>query len=119
MSQFPTLSKKEDSRYFDIEHEDPAVRSEMEGGYVQSRPRHTRKPRRTITTGFTDLPQADVDTLEAFWDEVKGGSSAFSYTLPTTGEILTVRFKSRLKPKYAGMGGVHRYNVSDIVLEEV
>lgn len=113
------LQSKQDSKHFSIEREDPSMSNDMEGGYVISRARFTRPPRRKFTTGFTDLSQAEYDQLDQFFAGVKGGSEMFEWTIPTTGEVCTVRFKGTLKGEYAGMGGNHRYNVSEINLEEV
>lgn len=38
MANFPTLGGKEDASKFGFESEDVGIRSEMEGGYVLTRP---------------------------------------------------------------------------------
>lgn len=117
MADFP-LEGQQDSKYYGVEAEDPAVRSDMEGGYVASRPRFTRTPRKTFTTGFTSISNADRATLEAFWDAKKGGAVVFTWLNPVDGTTHTVRFKEPMTFKYAGLGGVHLWNVTSIVLEE-
>lgn len=117
MTSFP-LATKQDAEQFGFEQEDVGIRSEMEGGYVLTRPRHTRAPRRTWSTGFTDLSDADKQTFEAFLNEY-GTYKAFSYTLPTTATTVNVRFKQMPKYEYKGFGTNLRWNIKDIMLEEV
>lgn len=117
MVAFP-LATKQDSAKFGFEQEDVGLRSEMEGGYVLSRPRHTRNPRRTWTTGFTDLSNTDKGTFETFVND-HGTYKAFDYTLPVVGTIISCRFKTIPKYEYAGFGTNMRWNINDIVIEEV
>lgn len=117
MVAFP-LATKQDSAKFGFEQEDVGIRSEMEGGYVLTRPRHTRTPRRTWTTGFTDLSNTDKTTFEDFVKTV-GTYEAFDYNLPVVGTLVNVRLKTIPKYEYAGFGTNMRWNISDIVLEEV
>jgi hypothetical protein len=117
LSDFP-LADKQDSSKFGFEQEDVGIRSEMEGGYVLTRPRHNRNPRRTWHTGFSDLSNIDKLTLETFID-AQGTYLAFNYTLPVTGDIINVRFKQMPKFEYKGFGANLRWDVSDILLEEV
>lgn len=119
MANFPTLSKKQDSKYFSVTSEDPAMRTEMEGGYVATRPRHTRAPRQTYTTGFTDISEVDRLALKAFWDARHGGSESFVWTNPVTTVATTVRFSGPLDFKYKGFGGNHRWDITNIKLEDV
>lgn len=119
MAYFPTLSKKEDSSYFTESREDPTIRSKMDGGYMVTRPRHTRTPRRLITTGFTDLPDSDKQALESFYIAVAGGSSIFTYIHPVSGEEIYVRFAAPFTFSYAGVGEAKRWDVRDIKMEEV
>lgn len=117
MAVFPTLSINP-SRPLDEVREDNVIRSNVEGGYEQTRPRFTRL-RRTWTLKYEFLTQTDKDTLDTFLTTVKGGSDAFSWTHPTTSQTHNVRFT---KPptfslvKYAG--GSHRYDTT-IELREV
>jgi phage-related protein len=119
MTDFPsTLAGKQDSAKFGFEQENVGIRSEMEGGYVLTRPRHTRTPRRTWKTGFTNLSDAEKTTLETFINQ-QGTYKAFNYTLPVSGTIVNVRFKDMPKFEYHGMGTNLRWDVNDIMLEEV
>jgi phage-related protein len=119
MADFPTLSTKEDSRHFKVTQEDTAMRTNMEGGYVVTRPRHTRAPRKTYTTGFTDISGVDAQTLLDFWDQVRGGSEAFYYTHPISQQRILVRFAKEIDFKYVGMGETPLWNATNITLEEV
>lgn len=117
-AQFPPAGLKEDSKYFSIVKEDKAIKSESDGGYVYSRPRHARMPRRTFSTGFTNLSQAQWLALSRFID-TKGCFAIFTYKAPNTGEMIDVRFAAIPTEKYTGIGGIHKYDVTDIKLAEV
>ena len=116
MAAFP-LASKQDAAKFGFAQEDTGMRSEMEGGYVLTRPRHTRSPRRTWTTGFTDLNNADKATFEAFF-AAHGTYKAFDYTLPVEGLLINVRFAEVPKYDYQGFGDNLRWNI-ECKIEEV
>jgi len=115
---FPTLSTGQDSRHYTMTQEDPAIKSEMEGGYVVSRPRHTRKPRKKFTGGFTEIRDADKALLEAFYDTVRGGSLIFDWTDPQsamnggTPKVYQVRFEGELRFTYKGIGPTKLWDVT-------
>lgn len=113
------FTAKEDSAQFSEEKVNPAIRKEFEGGFVVTRPRYTRAPVRKITTGYTGISETDYRILKAFWDRKRGGSVSFTYTHPTSGETLTVRFAETLKASYAGMGLTRLWDVHGITLETV
>ena len=117
MAIFP-LASKQDAAKFGFEQEDVGIRAEMEGGYVLTRPRHTRNPRRTWKTGFTDLSNTDKQTFEAFI-VAQGTYKAFDYTIPVEGTVVNVRFKEVPKYEYKGFGTNLRWDINDIMLEEV
>jgi hypothetical protein len=72
------ISRQPDRKFWWLQKEDPAIRTDMEGGYVASRPRHNRDPlRRTWTFGYTDIDATDRAALENFWDSQKGGSKVW------------------------------------------
>lgn len=121
MSDFPPpgLEGEEDSSKFSITREDPTVRTNTDGGYIYTRPRYTRTPSRTFTTGFTFVTEEQRQILEAFWNAQRGGSDAFTYTLPTTGVESIVRFKGPYRERYVGIGPNFRWNIEDVTLEEV
>jgi phage-related protein len=114
-----TTGEEQDSKKFSQELEDPSMQSELEGGYVVSRARHTRAPRRTWSSGFTYIKQAGKAELEAFWNEVRGGSVIFQWRNPQDGQDYLVRFKggSSLKFTYVGAGTNYRWDVGFTVEE--
>ena len=118
MLDFPQ-QERQDSRFYTVEQEDQAIRTEMEGGYVYSRPRHTRLPRKTYTTGFTSIDDAAKVEIETFYQTVRGGSDAFNWKDPITGDVKTVRLKSPISFSYVGLNGVHLWDITKIELEEV
>lgn len=122
MADFPTLSIGFDASSFSQDRENPVVSGgEMEGGYVITRPRHTRRPRYTFRFKFTDISEADRIELDQFWDDHKGGSLAFNWTHPTTETVYNVRFDEKMKLKFnrTGYGTNHRWDTDEIVLVEV
>jgi hypothetical protein len=120
---FPALTAlgfiaKEDSAAFDHQMVDPAIKKEIEGGFVISRRRFTR----TVwiySTGFTDITQADKLLWDQFLASVGGGSASFMYTDPTTSASMAVRFKEIPVAKYAGLGTNFRWDIKPIKLETV
>lgn len=108
------LGDQIDSSKFQQERENPALASKMDGGYVVTRPRHTRRPRRTFTAGFTDMPQAQKDQFDAFFDSVHGGSDLFYFIHPVNQEQIVVRFTTdtTLPWTYTGAGGHFIWNVT-------
>lgn len=121
---FPELNAlgftaSEDSKYFDETQADPAIRKEFDGGFVSTRPRFTRAPPRQITTGFTDINNANKELLFDLYDLARGGSAAVAYIHPVSGETLSVRITKPIKAKYVGMGGNHRWDVASIQLETI
>ena len=121
MTTWPILSKGEDAKYYGVEYEDVTIAAEMEGGYVVTRPRHTRKPRRTWTTGYSSISQSDLTIWETFFDSIRGGSLAFDWTNPVTSVVHSVRLKAGEMPRieYRGAGTNYRYDITNIKLEEV
>ena len=120
MTFFPAdLAPKQDAKYFAEKMKDAAIRHEMDGGYTVTRARFTRAPRRTFTTGFSAISNADKSTLTVFYRQMKGGSEAFLWTHPISNEIINVRFVGDLEAKYAGVGQTPLWDVTNIQLEEV
>lgn len=118
MANFPTFNDSEDASKYGFEVEDVGMRSDMEGGYVISRPRHTRTPRRTWQTGFTDLSNDEYLEFLDFWND-HGTYKAFTYAVKTSTEEVNVRFAQKPEFKYAGVGANYRWNIEGIKLEEV
>ena len=121
MADFPTvaLAGLEDSKHFIEDVADPAKRQEVDGGYTVTRPRYTRLPRKTWTTGFTDLTTAEKDSYVSFWESKKGGADSFSYLNPADAATYTVRFKQKATIKYSGMGSLRRWEITGVMLEQV
>ena len=113
------FAETEDSQYFEESSTDPTLRLETDGGYVLTRPRFTRKPRKLITTGFSFISESSKNIIQAYYDAKRGGSESFPYLHPTTGVTLTVRFKSPPKFKYVGFGYLRAWDVKSIELEQV
>lgn len=112
------LESQQDAAKFGFEQEDVGIRSEMEGGYVLTRARHTRTPRRTWKTGFTNIEDDDKEIFETFFN-AKGTFLSFTYQVPVNLEIVTVRFKTVPKYEYKGIGDNFRWDINEIYLEEV
>lgn len=121
MADFPTVALDgiEDSKYFSVSQADPVKRAEVDGGYTVTRPRYTRLPRKTWTTGFSDLTDAEKDSFATFWDLKMGGADSFTYLNPADAVTYTVRFKGMPKIKYVGMASLRRWEITDITLEQV
>lgn len=121
MADFPPsgMTAKEDSRYRTQKQADPVLRSETDGGYVITRPRYTRAPRKTFTTGFTSVSQADKVLMESFWDSHKGGALSFTWADPVTTTVYTVRFMGQPEYKYVGMKTTYLWDITNVVLEQV
>lgn len=108
-----TMSQGQDSAQYSVETEDPSTKSPLEGGYVSSRAKHTRTPRKTFTSGFTMLKNADRAILDTFYGTtVKGGSVIFDWTDPASTVVYQVRFTDKLKYKYTGIGASQRWDVA-------
>jgi len=121
MTNFPTveLAGLEDSKHFGVSQADPVKRAEIDGGYAVTRPRYTRLPRKTWTTGFSDLTDAQKDSFTTFWDAHMGGSDSFTYLNPADAVTYTVRFKGQPKIDYVGMAALRRWEIKGITLEQV
>lgn len=116
---FPVnLAAIQDSQHFGIDYEDKGLKGETDGGYVLSRPRHTRPPRKTFKTGFTEITQAQMNELEAFYEQV-GTYLKFNYTHPVKKTVHEVRFGKNFSAKYKGIGSTSLWNITDIELKEV
>jgi phage-related protein len=109
----------QDSSKYGVQQENTAVATSAEGGYVSTRPRHTRRPRKTFTSGFTALNEAQKTALQAFFDSCYGGSLIFNWTNPTDKTVVAVRFTTdtQLQFSYSGYGGTNLYDVSFKVQE--
>ena len=95
MPAFPTLTTKP---IFPIpeQKEDSVIKSDIEGGYQNTRQRFTRI-RRNFEIKYTNLSTSEKGTLDAFIDTVKGGADSFTWTHPMTSTSYTVRFQTTIK----------------------
>lgn len=97
--------------------EDTTHRTSLEGGYVATRPKHTRAPRRMWKQGYRDLHPADKVVLDDFFDEVTG-AQIFTWVNPENGLTYYVRFKAAgFSWTYVGVGTTKRWNC-DYELEQ-
>ena len=108
---FPTLSQGQDSKQFSMVQEDPTLSSPVEGGYVITRARHTRTPRKTFTSGFTGIGAADKALLEAFLNTVRVGSVIFDWTNPEDSAVYQVRFTKPVTFRYVGIRDTRLWDV--------
>lgn len=109
---FPILTERPDTKLYGVEFEDQSTGSKMDGGYVVTRPKHTRSPRRTFSTGYTMLKPIDRAALDTFYRTVFGGSVIFDWIDPMTSVVYQVRFTSKLAYKYSGVGTTQRWDIS-------
>lgn len=112
---FPSLVLKNgglDSQQYSVTLEDPSISTKIEGGYVVSRAKHTRAPRRTFAIVYKAISDADKAAISAFYDSVRGGSTIFDWADPSSGAILQVRFQGELTLSYVGMGKTKLWNLS-------
>lgn len=116
---FPTLPSgalpsgvKPDSSNHGEQLEDPSMRAQLEGGYVFTRARHTRAPRTTWPVKYTEIHQADKNTLKDFWTVTKGGALIFDWVNPEDGLTYQVRFKEPMAFSYKGIGTTKLWDCS-------
>ena len=108
-----------DSASYSVMQENPAIKTEMEGGYMTSRPRFTRTPRKTFTLAWKAMLNTDKIILDAFWNTNKGSSDSFIWRDPVLDVDFTVRFKGdNLNFKYVGLGATRLWDIQ-ITLEQV
>lgn len=115
---FPArLAKIQDSKFFSVEQEDNAIKGETDGGYINARPRHTRRPRKTFTTGYTDIAHADYLLAIEFYNQV-GTWKVFTYVDRTTNVTYRVRFDKPPKWTWGGVGVAKFWTSASITLKE-
>jgi hypothetical protein len=116
------ISGHDSAKFSETHRADPAVGFETEGGWVLSRARFTRRPPVIYTLGFTDLSNGDKRALENLYNDARGSSEIISGWLhPISGDATPVRFVQGSVPnyQYKGFRGIHRWNVSAFMIEEV
>ncbi len=112
-----SLAKAQDSKYFSVEQEDNAVKGETDGGYVHARRRHTRPPRKTFTTGWTDIGHDLYLEAIEFYNLV-GTWNVFTYVDKTTNLTYRVRFDKPPKWGYTGMGSAKLWSCTGVTLKQ-
>lgn len=120
----PTVmfEKIDSSKFKETHREDPVINFEAEGGWVLTRPRYTRRPPVQYTLGFTNLSDEQKQAIEQLYNDARGSAEIITgWVHPVSKQSIPVRFKKGSVPKYTyrGKGGTHRWDVADIVLEEV
>lgn len=122
MTAIDLLNKSDSAKFKETHKSDPAITFDSEDDYTITRRRHTRRPPRIFTLGFTGLSDADKTTLEAFWQAQGGGSDLINGWLhPVTGEAIPVRFRPGVVPdfQYRGRGTTALWDASNVTLEEI
>lgn len=114
MAAFPTFTSGAipDSKQFKESKEDPVLRSQIEGGYVATRPKHTRNPRKTWSITIRQLTNADKALLDAHWNSQHGGSLIFDWVNPQNSTTYQVRYKTPQDFSYVGSGNLQRWDCS-------
>lgn len=121
MSIYPANIRLLDAATFHEEFEDVALKpAEMEGGYVISRPRFTRAPRRTWSFAYVEMKDADKLLLENHWKLVKGRSNIFQWAHPISGDLINVRFgEMKMRFSRSGYGPINLWKSDTVVIVEV
>ncbi len=124
MAEFPTLYRRGTElhnpivgAFDDTVAHDPAIRSLSEGGYVTSRARFTRIPRKW-TVGYNWVSKANKDTLKAFEVDRRGGSGSFTWINPEDSTTYTVRFIGLIRDVPHAHANF-LFWIVDFILEEV
>ena len=116
------INDHDSSKYSTTFPSDPSVAFDSEDDFQITRPRYTRAPSKEHMIGFTFVTDAVKILIEQLWLDAKGGSNFITgFDNPTTGASITVRFKRGSIPQfqYRGKGGVHYWDISNIVFVEV
>jgi len=111
------FTEGQDSAYYNISLEDNTIRNATDGGYELTRARNTRKPRKTFSTGFTEMNQSDFEIFTDFWNYYTG-AKIFYWVNPVDFVTRSVRFSDMPKISYVGVGGFAKYNI-EVTLKEV
>jgi hypothetical protein len=111
------LNNEIDSSTWNQTAEDPALRTKIEGGYVVTRRKYTRPPRRSWKLGWTETTDYFKGLVEVLWNAVGGGSDSFTMIDPPTGATITVRFSAQPTYQYVGVRDAHRWTITAEVEE--
>jgi len=92
------------------------IRSPFEAGYMQTRARFTRMPKR-FELHWNHLSAADLATLRTYYEStVVGGANAFDWTHPTTSTVYSCRFAEDELRFELQLGGYYK---GSVILEQV
>ena len=97
--------------------QEPAIRSQFDGGYVNTRARFTRITRRWIVR-YEGVSKANKDTILMFENARLGGSENFTFSRPDYGTAVNVRFFGSVKYTPWPNTNFLQWNI-EFVLEEV
>ncbi len=122
MATFPTILRRVGLTQTPIVNEeivafDPTVRNRYEGGYVGTRARFTRLPRRW-SVKYEWMTTANKETLRTFEDARAVGSDSFTWTNPMDSTGYTVRFFEPVRYTPA-LNTNFQYWTVEFILEEV
>jgi len=110
---YPTLTVNPVSVDFNPEYS--TIKTKFEGGYQQTRERHTRN-RATVKVAYKSLSIADRNLLLTHYGVVRG-SDSFDWTDPDTTTVYTMRYDNA--PAYKAQGNrPDRYDIQ-FTLREV
>jgi hypothetical protein len=119
----PAVFNLHDSKKFrEAPNADPSISFTSEDDYQITRPRHTRRPRRAFTIGFTFITDAEKKLIEQLYNDARGGSEIITgWVHPVDKVEVLVRFKSGTPPSYnyKGAGETYRWDIENITLVEV
>lgn len=115
MANFPTLTASPTIDWQEGKAFDPAIRSKTEGGYVQTRPRFTRLPKKWEIK-YKAITTTDKDLIETHENTQKAGADKFNWTNPLNSIVYEVRYLEPIKYKIAIAQG---YWDVDFILEQV
>jgi hypothetical protein len=111
---YPTLTMLP-SYPLEEEVEDGTIRTPYEAGYVHTRPKFTRRGRKTWKVNYKYMPTSDKSLLEGFVTSVREGAYTFTWTNPQNSSVTAVRFEEL--PKYSYV--TNTYWDCDFALKEV
>jgi phage-related protein len=118
MAVYPTLIEGGNNIYPDYpiteQFENSVIRSNFDGGYVQTRARFSRI-RKQWSISYNNLTLANKLLITNFVATVNGGADSFTWVNPADSQSYSVRFQN---PPISTLSSFARWNVK-FVLEQV
>jgi len=111
---YPTLAMLP-SYPLEEEREDGTIKTPYEAGYEQTRPKFSRRGRKTWKLTYKYMPTNDKHSLNGFLTSVREGAYTFTWTNPQDASVTVVRFGELPKFSYV----VNGYWDCDFSLKEV